>query len=1241
MSKTTPHLDQLLSLRSSLENEVIDYLYQLAREMAALPSYFPVHLHNKEKDTTRFDDIRQNVRVLEDRGDLHNLYTRTTGGQKAGAMPGKQEDNSSDRPQDVGSRFNRSSSESPRSRVWDDSAGRHFRRGIILGDPGFGKTWLLRFEARRIAAEGYKSLRAQKLTIDNLVFPVFIRLSDLNRNDNPSGEVKPLEDTLVDLIGKGRSPNFVQFLRDKISSHRFVLLLDGWDEVPLDTHHETGRQRLRQRLEDFCLRYNSPRILLTSRIVGYTFGSPPIPEAQELLLLSLERPQINRFVQVWFGKNKKTLNDFKSMIGQSAPLQDLQRIPLLMTLMCRLFLIESSTPHNFPSSRAELYERCLKGLLLDWRQEKLETDYDINLNKMELELPYVLLHLSRAAWTLLEKKKEQFSYQELAEAFRTSLGYDITRKDHLVEIQALIDTVLSSGILSQDREEQFIFLHRTFFEYLAARGLSEYSDWIDRALELIYDIDFREFLQILGECNQKYTESFLEALLIKNLEDYLQRPLILAGLILNRTTENISHELCTRIEKLIWNLVNFDQEKLQNFAFLPVLNFDKSLLRYLEQRLQKALELSIYVQHDTELKPSIHPTTAEIVEAFGQIASEGAVDLLMPLLKKDDAYLRLLVAEALGKIGSEKAVPAILSLLDSEVEDYVALTAIDALGQIGSEQALPKLYTIVEKHSDSDFRTAAVDAVGFIGSQQVDERLVRRYKIESVSQVRIKIIEAFGRIGSRKAIPCLISSTREQFDQDERQAALNVLQGFGATSIDRFQDRIISLLTAKKQNVRIAAIELLGNIGTDTVVDHLIPFLSSNSTERTKTIQAFGKIQSDQTYNSIISHLEIECRKIRRWTKEEKLPSKFEVVPCLGLATISIEALGNFSKNTTKTLPIFVEIRDLINIMNESFKRNRGYVDFFKIFTDLIETLIRTLGKFSTEDAVTEIISILNSIEKLYVDLYRDQESLWRTIVNSRPKDLLQFYLRKLISIACDELSNTDFEKARKEIIVLITKKTDSIKANQNLYNVDYIDIDLMSFEIDIDAMIQILGDLAENIKFDDTQSEEMVHALIPYLDRYFTVPIDHEFSPTTIVAIEALGKIGSKLAVSTLMSDFDNYNTKEKETTIQALGRIGSLEAMDCLVWILLYEKKTPSMLYLVIETLESSDRIKALERILIYLTAKPRPNPPIYFTNRTSTRTKNTDLSKDVLYKILYKLGHEMPYSLPNSVVFPVMIS
>lgn len=49
----------------------------------------------------------------------------------------------------------RSASSPPVS--WDEHAGERFKRAIILGDPGSGKTWLLRYEARRLARHAHSN----------------------------------------------------------------------------------------------------------------------------------------------------------------------------------------------------------------------------------------------------------------------------------------------------------------------------------------------------------------------------------------------------------------------------------------------------------------------------------------------------------------------------------------------------------------------------------------------------------------------------------------------------------------------------------------------------------------------------------------------------------------------------------------------------------------------------------------------------------------------------------------------------------------------------------------------------------------------------------------------------------------------------------------------------------------------------------------------------------------------------
>src|SRR5690606_31916238 len=119
----------------------------------------------------------------------------------------------------------------------------------------------------------YEGLSQHTIGLDELVLPIFARLSDVNRTD------EPFVDELVRYVQQGRSLRFAAFVRGKLASSRCTILLDAWDEVPVEIppqgqlpKFETGyRQRLKQRLEIFVnsQEFTQCRLFITSRIVGY------------------------------------------------------------------------------------------------------------------------------------------------------------------------------------------------------------------------------------------------------------------------------------------------------------------------------------------------------------------------------------------------------------------------------------------------------------------------------------------------------------------------------------------------------------------------------------------------------------------------------------------------------------------------------------------------------------------------------------------------------------------------------------------------------------------------------------------------------------------------------------------------------------------------------------------------------------------------------------------------------------
>jgi hypothetical protein len=445
--------------------ELREYLGALADRMTQLSNLFPERLRKPSAEGTPFDRLRQQVRVLQDRSALQRVLAverermraRGLGADPLAYAPGR---GRADREADEG---RREAQKAAVPRAWDEQAAAVFRRAVILADPGFGKTWLLHHEARRVARWALDQL--DRVGPDTVEMPIFCRLSDLAGTDGD------LDQGLVALAGVGRSEGFRMWLRGRLEGDRCVVLLDALDEVPEERPDYGGsvqflpgfRQRLRRRLEAFAGAFPRPRLLLTSRIVGYA-GSP-VPRAEELELMPFGQVETEAFLAVWFDDREKA-HPFLDHLRQSPAVRGLARIPLMLLLLCRSFEGEN----NLPSRRVDLYRRCLRGLLGEWKGEKQARQVGA------AEIDPLLDVLGGMACSLFRDGREQFHEQDLVERIETwqaeSPRHSCARHDP----GKLLQEFQQSGVLvrsGEDMEAPWLFLHRTFQEYLTAQALAK------------------------------------------------------------------------------------------------------------------------------------------------------------------------------------------------------------------------------------------------------------------------------------------------------------------------------------------------------------------------------------------------------------------------------------------------------------------------------------------------------------------------------------------------------------------------------------------------------------------------------------------------------------------------------------------------------------------------------------------------------------------------------------------------
>ncbi|RLI84279.1 MAG: hypothetical protein DRP01_08220, partial [Archaeoglobales archaeon] len=113
-----------------------------------------------------------------------------------------------------------------------------FDRCIVLGDPGLGKTTLLRMLAY--------------LNRDLALIPIYVRISEYSEKRNG----------LFEYI---KSQRFGKLYEWALKGGKALVLLDGLDEV-IDT---AVRMRVAEDVRDFVSTFPSNRFVITSRIVGY------------------------------------------------------------------------------------------------------------------------------------------------------------------------------------------------------------------------------------------------------------------------------------------------------------------------------------------------------------------------------------------------------------------------------------------------------------------------------------------------------------------------------------------------------------------------------------------------------------------------------------------------------------------------------------------------------------------------------------------------------------------------------------------------------------------------------------------------------------------------------------------------------------------------------------------------------------------------------------------------------------
>jgi hypothetical protein len=465
-------------------------------------------------------------------------------------------------------------------------------RTVVLGDPGSGKTTMLRW-----LATGFLLLLSDDQAFEKLpdsaslprekLIPVLIRCRDLGKADL----CRSFTDFLTQHFRKSTmQPEEAEVMRaitlDRIARGEVLLLIDGLDEIT----EPSVRMMFCQELERTAVRYPESPIVVTSRIVGYrdmpyrmgaTFSHGMIAE--------LSKTDKDRFASTWIEvteqhlpapEREKRTEELIAALHSNDRIERLTGTPLLLTTLA---LVKRKVG-KLPNRRNKLYAEAVS-VLLNWNPRLYET----------IEEDEAIPQLEYVAFEMCKQGVQRLSSDELLtllDAIRSE--YPNVRVIRRREPRVFLDLlearssilIKSGGIWNPDGggSEVWEFRHLTFQEYLAGRaildgrypervkamslaevvaalsGSMEPNDKRDPGSDLVVREAWREALRlVVADCNDDVVDEVLLAILQPGQEEVdgrTARPRATLATLCLADEPNVSEETACRVIQALAKVID-------------------------------------------------------------------------------------------------------------------------------------------------------------------------------------------------------------------------------------------------------------------------------------------------------------------------------------------------------------------------------------------------------------------------------------------------------------------------------------------------------------------------------------------------------------------------------------------------------------------------------------------------------------------------------------------------------------
>ncbi len=166
-----------------------------------------------------------------------------------------------------------------------------------------------------------------------------------------------------------------------------------------------------------------------------------------------------------------------------------------------------------------------------------------------------------------------------------------------------------------------------------------------------------------------------------------------------------------------------------------------------------------------------------IVSALAELRDPALAPVFLQVLKRDTAdTVRRQAALALRQVARKEIVPEIIEAAKAEENPTNMVILVELLGDIADRQALPFLKDCL-RSSDAAVQAAALRAGGAFKDASLIPFYVDRFKESTSSEVRLNSLRALKGTGDRRALEAVTAAVADD-DPLIRQAALDILTEF-------------------------------------------------------------------------------------------------------------------------------------------------------------------------------------------------------------------------------------------------------------------------------------------------------------------------------------------------------------------------------------------------------------------------------------------------------------------------------